>query len=246
MTDTGGMSSGHVASTRSHPNPLLQTFRLPERVQPPSAFYMCMTWLCRMFLPLMWRTRIFGRHNEPADGSAVYISNHQSFLDPMLVGFGLARPMNYMARDTLFDTPGLKQLMKSLNAFPVKRGTADTGALKEAMRRLKAGGQVLVFAEGTRTRDARIGDFLPGVALLAQRAAEWVVPVVIDGAFEAWPRTNRLPQLGNIVVCFGSPIPQARARKMKAAALVEHVRQVIIRMQTEVRRRVGRSELEYD
>jgi len=234
-----------AASTRSHPNPLLGAFRLPESVQSPNAYYRGVRWLLRTFMPLLWRTRVFGRHNEPADGSAVYISNHQSFLDPMLVGFGLARPVNYMARSTLFDTPGLKQLMESLNAFPVKRGTADTGALKEAMRRLKAGGQVLVFAEGTRTRDARIGSFLPGVALLAQRAAKWVVPVVIDGAFDVWPRTSPLPRSGNIIVCFAPPIAQEHARRFKPAALVEHVRQIIIRMQADVRRRVGRPGLRY-
>ena len=234
------------ATTRSYPNPLLRTIRLPQTIESANAYYRMMRWGLRLIMPMAWKVRVYGRHNEPAEGGVVYISNHQSFLDPMLVGFGLVRPLNYMARSTLFDTPGLKQLMASLNAFPVKRGTADTGALKEAMRRIKRGGQVLVFAEGTRTRDGRVSPFLPGVALLAQRAARWIVPVVIDGAFEVWPRTSPLPGTGNIVVCFGEPIPQAHARKFKAAPLVEHVRQIIIQMQTDVRRRLGRGELKYD
>jgi len=196
-------------------------------------------------MPLMWKARVFGRHNEPSEGGVVYISNHQSFLDPMLIGFGLVRPVNYMARSTLFDTPGLNQLMTSLNAFPLKRGTADTGALKEAMRRIKRGGQVLIFAEGTRTRDGRIAKLLPGVSLLAQRAADGIVPVVIDGAFEAWPRTNPLPGLGNIVVSFGQAIPREEVRKFKSDQMVEHVRRIMIRMQADVRRRLGRPALEY-
>jgi 1-acyl-sn-glycerol-3-phosphate acyltransferase len=198
-----------------------------------------------MLMPIVWKTRVYGRHNEPAEGGVVYISNHQSFLDPMLIGFGLTRPVNYMARNTLFDNPGLGQLMSMVNAFPVKRGKADTGALKEAMRRIKRGGQVLVFAEGTRTRDGRVAPFLPGVSLLIRRAADWIVPVTIDGAFEVWPRTKGLPSLGNIVVSFGEPIAREDACKLKGAALVEHVRQIIIQMQTDVRRRVGRPELEY-
>jgi len=233
------------ASTRSFPNPLLRGLRLPDTIQSANPWYGTMRWGLRLLMPMVWKVRVFGRHNEPEEGGVVYISNHQSFLDPMLVGFGLVRPVNYMARSTLFDTPGLKQLMSSLNAFPIKRGTADTGAVKEAMRRLKRGGQILVFAEGTRTRDGKVAPFLPGVSLLAQRAARWTVPVAIDGAFEAWPRTKGFPGLGNIVVSFGRPIPQEETRKFKAPAFVEHVRQIIIRMQTDLRRRVGREELEY-
>jgi 1-acyl-sn-glycerol-3-phosphate acyltransferase len=150
-----------------------------------------------------------------------------------------------MARDTLFRFPIFRQIIESLNAFPVRRGTADLTALKEAMRRLKAGGQVVVFAEGTRTTDGRIGPMLPGVAVLAQRAAEWTVPVLIDGAFEAWPRTSPLPMPGSVVVQYGEPIPQKVARKMSAEELVERVRRQLIDIQTDVRRRVGRPPLRY-
>jgi 1-acyl-sn-glycerol-3-phosphate acyltransferase len=191
--------------------------------------------------------RVYNRHFEPTRGGAVYICNHQSFLDPVLMSFALRRPMSYMARDTLFHVPLFKQFITALNAFPVRRGTADTGAMKEAMRRLKAGGQVVVFAEGTRTLDGRIGRFLPGVALLAQRSAEWIVPVVIDGAYEAWPRTQILPSPGSsISVQYAQPIHRDEARKMDAKTFINHVRNVIVEMQTEVRRRAGRPELKYD
>jgi 1-acyl-sn-glycerol-3-phosphate acyltransferase len=191
--------------------------------------------------------RVYNRHFEPTRGGAVYICNHQSFLDPVLMSFALRRPMSYMARDTLFHVPLFKRFITALNAFPVRRGTADTGAMKEAMRRLKAGGQVVVFAEGTRTLDGRIGRFLPGVVLLAQRSAEWIVPVVIDGAYEAWPRTQILPSPGSsISVQYAQPIHRDEARKMDAETFINHVRNVIVEMQTEVRRRAGRPELKYD
>ena len=234
-----------AASTRSHPNPKLRSIRLHDGIDSSNPYYFTMRLGLRFILPSFWKARVYGRHNEPSEGGVVYISNHQSFLDPMLVGFGLVRPLNYMARSTLFDTPGLSQLMSSLNAFPVKRGTADTGALKEAMRRIKRGGQVLVFAEGTRTRDGKIAPFLPGVSLLAQRAAKWIVPVVVDGAFEAWPRTQALPGKGNITVSFGEAIPQEEARKFKSAPLVEHIRQKMIAIQSDVRRRLNKPQIVY-
>jgi 1-acyl-sn-glycerol-3-phosphate acyltransferase len=194
---------------------------------------------------LGWKARIYNRQFEPTRGGAVYICNHQSFLDPILMSYALRRPMSYMARDTLFHIPLFKQVITALNAFPVRRGTADTGALKEAMRRLKAGGQLVVFAEGTRTLDGRIGPFLPGVALLAQRSAEWTVPVVIDGAYEAWPRTQKLPSPGSIVVRYAPPIHRDEARKMDAETFINHVRNVLIEMQADVRRRAGRPALKY-
>jgi len=218
---------------------------MPAGVPGPNVFYRFMRRLFQVTMAAFWKVRVFDRHHEPASGGAVYICNHQSFLDPMLMSFALRRPMNYMARDTLFRTPGFKQIIESLNAFPVRRGAADLGAMKEAMRRLKAGQQVVVFAEGTRTIDGRIGPLLPGVALLSQRVAAWTVPVVIDGAFEAWPRTQLLPSPGSIIVRYARPISQAEARASSAERLLAQVRATLIDMQTDLRRRVGRPELVY-
>ena len=229
----------------SYPNPILRGPGMPDGVTPPNLYYRFMRLCCHLSMSAFFKIRVFNRHYEPAKGGAVYISNHQSFLDPMLMSVALRRPMNYMARDSLFRTPGFRHLIASLNAFPVRRGTADTAAMKEAMRRMKAGGQVVVFAEGTRTKDGRVNEFLPGVALLSQRAAEWTVPVLIDGAYEAWPRENALPRPGNVVVQYGRPIHRDEARKMKAAEFVKSVRQTLIDIQTDVRQRVGRPPLEY-
>jgi len=229
----------------SYPNPRLRGWRFGGGVPHPSLYYRAMRRFFQVTMCGLWKVRVFNRHFEPPEGGTVYICNHQSFLDPMLMGLGLRRPMNYMARDSLFRLPGFRRLIESLNAFPVRRGTADTGALKEAMRRLKAGGQVVVFAEGTRTSDGRIGEFLPGVALLSQRAAAWTVPVLIDGAFEAWPRSSPLPAAGSVVVQYAPPIPQGIARGMKAADFVAEVRRQLIDIQADVRRRVGRVKLDY-
>jgi len=229
----------------SYPNPLLRGWRFAEGVPTANSLYRFLRALLRVGMCMLWKVRVFNRHYEPTSGSAVYICNHQSFLDPMLMSFALFRPMNYMARDTLFRLPLFKQLITSLNAFPVRRNTADTGALKEAMRRLKKGGQLVVFPEGTRTRDGQIGPFLPGVTLLCQKAADWTIPVLIDGAFEAWPRTQTLPSPGNIIVQYARPISREQVGRMSPKALTASVRDTLIGMQSEVRRRVGRPALEY-
>ena len=230
----------------SHPNPNLRRWALPANVQNSTVWYRFWRVVAGLGCILMWRIRVFNRHHEPTSGSVLYISNHQSFMDPMLGTCMLQRPISYMARDSLFHPRLFAWYIRSLNTFPVHRGTADTGAVREAMRRLKARGQLMVFPEGTRTRDGRIGPLLPGVSLLARRAADWVVPMVIDGAFEAWPRTRRLPGPGYVVVQYGRPISQAKARAMKPRAFMAYVRREMIVIQSDIRRRLGRSALKYD
>ncbi|HUU58895.1 MAG TPA: lysophospholipid acyltransferase family protein [Phycisphaerae bacterium] len=230
---------------RSHPNPLLRRRALPAGAD-RNLWYRCIRRILQVGMCAGWKVRVLNRHYEPHAGGAVYVANHQSFLDPILMSFALRRPMSYMAREDLFGVPVFGSLIRSLNAFPVRRETADTAALKEAMRRLRAGRQVVVFAEGTRTPDGRIGALLPGVVLLAQRAAEWTVPVVIDGAFEAWPRSKRLPRPGSIVVQYAPPIPQSEARKLDAAELMARIRGSLIAMQTDIRLRLRRPVLHYD
>jgi 1-acyl-sn-glycerol-3-phosphate acyltransferase len=230
----------------SYPNPDLR-HRLPDGVPQATLWYR----FCRMFFrasaSTLWQVRVFDRHHEPTSGSALYICNHQSFLDPMLTAFALTRPMNYMARESLFKPPGFGWWIRSVGAFPVKRGKADTGAIKEAMRRLKAGGQVTVYAEGTRTRTGRIGKFLPGVAVLAQRSADWTVPVLVEGAYDVWPRSQALPSVGgDIVVRYGTPIPRRQARSMETGDFLDRIRNAIIAMQHDTRRRLGREPFNYD
>jgi 1-acyl-sn-glycerol-3-phosphate acyltransferase len=230
---------------RSHPNPALRHWRFDPSAPSPNLWYRFMRRVFQATMTPLWKIRVFNRHVEPTTGSAVYICNHQSFLDPMLMSFALRRPMNYMARDSLFRNRVFRFLIQSLNAFPVRRGKADSAALKEAMRRLRSGGQVVVFAEGTRTTDGRIGPFLPGVALLAQRAADWTVPVLIDGAYEAWPRSQKLPSPGKVTVQYGRPISRDEARKHSAQELVDRVRDELIEIQHDVRHRTGRGPLDY-
>ena len=229
----------------SYPNAKLKGLRFSEEVQQLSLFYRLSRRISHVVICSLWQVRVFGRRHEPDSGGVLYLANHQSFLDPPLISFGLQRPVNFMAREGLFRNRYFARLIQAFHAFPVKAGTADIGALKEAMRRLKSARQVAVFPEGTRSLDGRIGPFLPGAAMLAQRAADWTVPVLIDGAVECWPRTRKLPLPGSIIVQYGRPISQAEAREYDSESFVHMVRSRVIDMQSEIRKRVGQPVFDY-
>jgi len=206
----------------------------------------CQSW-CRWYFNLLHFGRAYNRERVPGTGPLLFVSNHQSFFDPVIVGYGLAREVDYMARDTLFLNPFFNKLIRSLNAFPVKRGEADLAAIKETLRRLKDGRAVLLFPEGTRTVDGRIREFKPGLALLAKKANCPIVPVVIDGAFDAWPRTSPLPKpMVTIQVTYGEPIVPEEVKRYSPEEFVHNLHRVMVGMQDELRRSGGKPPYNYD
>ena len=196
--------------------------------------------LCQIVAIGAFGIRCFGRQNVPAQGGALLASNHQSFLDPMVVGLVLSREVHYMARDSLFRQPAFGWLIHSVNAFPVKRHTTDLGAVKESLRRLKAHQLLLLFGEGTRSHDGRIAPLQPGLVMIARKAKVPLIPIVVDGTFEAWPRSSKLCRLCTIRVMFGKPITvqQIAASPDKATSEIIYQRQK--EMQNLLRTRYGR------
>ena len=180
--------------------------------------------------------RAYHRGRVPARGGLLVVSNHQSYLDPIVAALPICRPFNPMARDTLFRAPLFSWLIRSLYAFPVKRARADLGAIREAIRRLRQGRIVLVFPEGTRTRDGSIARLHAGMIVIAQRAGVPVLPMVIDGAYESWPRGRLLPTLRSLRVIYGEPISAERVKASAPNALAERLHTEMCRLQAEVRR----------
>jgi 1-acyl-sn-glycerol-3-phosphate acyltransferase len=139
--------------------------------------------------------RTEGAANIPRTGPVLLLANHQSLLDPVLVGLAARRHLHYLARDTLYKNPLVAALIRSLNAVPIHREGAGKEGLQIILRLLQEGHAVVVFPEGTRTRDGNMSPFKPGFALLVSRAKPTIIPVGIAGAFHAWPHGRPLPKL---------------------------------------------------
>jgi len=176
---------------------------------------------------VFFRVRYGGWQNVPLGGGGLVCSNHQSNLDPPLVGMCFNCRLNYLARDTLFGFKPFRWLIRSLDAIPIDREGLGLSGLKETLRRLKRGELVLLFPEGTRTTDGEVGPFKPGFCAVARRAKVPLIPVGMHGAFDAWPRRRKLPRPATIHIYIGQPITPEQAAAMSDDELVALLHQRI-------------------
>ncbi len=167
--------------------------------------------------------RCAGRDHIPTSGPVLVCANHQSHFDPVLVGLCSDRPMNYLARDTLFNIPGFRQLIEFYDAIPIDREGTGLAGIKETLKRLKRGEMVLIFPEGSRTRDGELAALKPGFLTLARRSQAAILPVGIDGAFDSLPRNCCCPRITTICVCIGSAIMPADAAERNDESLLAEV-----------------------
>ncbi len=162
--------------------------------------------LARAFMNTFGPLDIYGQENIPA-GGCVFASNHLSFLDPPLVGCCIHREMFFLARKTLQDNPLLAKIFPYCNVILIDRdGGSDVGAFKKMFRILKEGHAVLVFPEGTRSKDGKPGKPQGGAGLIACKAKVPVVPVRIFGSNQVLPRGSCIPRRASLKVCFGAPV----------------------------------------
>jgi 1-acyl-sn-glycerol-3-phosphate acyltransferase len=155
-------------------------------------------------LRVAFRLKVDGIEHLPTTGRVVVACNHISNLDPIFLGVAADRQMHFMAKSTLWKFAPLGRLIDGLGSFPVRRGEADRDAIRAAISYLDAGAVVAIFPEGTRQQEGRLGEPMPGFALLALRKDVVTIPAVLTG-------TNRIgggliPRLSKVTVSFGPPL----------------------------------------
>ncbi len=162
--------------------------------------------LTNIFCKTMGHLEVQGVHHIPKEGGVLFVSNHVSFLDPVIVGSAANREIHFMARSTAFDIPGLGKLISMYNAYPVNRGAPDLGALRKTISLLKTGNAVLMFPEGTRSVDGTLGKARDGACFIADRAGVPTIPVFHSGAERMLPRNSRRLRRAKLTVTFGEPL----------------------------------------
>lgn len=145
----------------------------------------------------LWRLRVEGREKLPWRGPAVLVANHLSMLD-ILVVYGLFRPFKWVSKAELFRVPIVGWNMAMNDYVPLRRGEAESvrRMMDHCREHLAGGTPILVFPEGTRSRDGRLQRFKDGAFRLALEAGCPVVPVAITGTFDSLPKTGVVLQRG--------------------------------------------------
>jgi 1-acyl-sn-glycerol-3-phosphate acyltransferase len=165
--------------------------------------------LVRLLMPLLGGITVRGAENIPARGPVFLAVNHRSYMDPPYLSMVTKRQLHLMAKEQLFEIPVFGPYIRALGAFPVKRGTADRGAIRQAMDELKAGHVLGIFPEGTR---ADPGTLLPaerGFALIAKQTGIPVVPIALEGTDQVHPKHAKRLHRAHVTATVGRPITAA-------------------------------------
>jgi len=162
--------------------------------------------ILKALFKIFFRLKIIGSENCPENGPLIVAPNHASFLDPLIAGFAVPRELNFMARNSLFRNKIFGRILTAVNAFPLKRKGADVGAMRLAIDKLCHGKAVLIFPEGTRSKDDRLGIPGAGIGLLAASSGASILPCYIKGSREALPRGAVFPRFKKITVYVGKPL----------------------------------------
>ena len=158
-----------------------------------------------VFFKIFNRLEVLGAENVPKDGGVIVAANHVSYLDPPVLGVALKRRPTYIAKEGLFRIPFIGRIVNAC-CFPVKRDKPQPSIIKEAVARLKGGGVLVLFPEGSRSADGNFLDAKRGVGMIAALSAVPVVPALIEGTDRALPVGTKFIRPAKIKVVFGEPL----------------------------------------
>ena len=161
--------------------------------------YYVVKFFVRLYFRIMYNVHAEGRENIPKGKPVIYASNHRSYADPPLVGSFAKGRLCFMAKEELFQNKLFAWLIRTLGAFPVSRGKGDMAVIEMAIDRLHSGRSLMIFPEGTRSKDGKVGRGHSGAALIAAKADRRIVPVGIVFGDKLKFRTR-------VTVKFGKPI----------------------------------------
>ena len=147
-----------------------------------SFYYRVSHWLVRTFFKVVFGLKIYGEENLKFRENFIFASNHLSYADPPIVGSTLNREVTFLAKKELFENPIFAWLIRKYHAIPVDREEVDKTTMKLILQKLKSGESILMFPEGTRSRDGKLGQFKGGLGFIALNTRRTIIPIYISGS----------------------------------------------------------------
>lgn len=188
------------------------------------------------------RAEWYNPERVPTHGPVIMAANHASFFDPPLVGAGIKRDINYLARDTLFRYPGIGWLLRAWNSVPVDREGGGAAGLKTILDRLLAGGAIILFPEGTRTNNGRLQPARSGIGLTVIKSDALIVPVRVFGTFEAFGRHRKFPLPYRVSVKYGRPMTFESLRVESKSCSKARLKQIYQKVADEIMEAISKLE----
>ncbi len=193
-----------------------------------------------LLLRIFYRYKCYGKEHVPRTGPVLFISNHQSNFDPAIVGVLISdRPFKGIAKEELFNSKLLSAYMHGFGVISIKRGESDTTAIRSALSELYSGRCVMMFPEGTRTQNGEVGKFQRGFWLLAKKSKATILPIGIDGAFDAYPIGSKPKLRGNIKAVAGNPIQSEELLSMGEENGTVYVHSIIKKLMLQCRENIS-------
>jgi 1-acyl-sn-glycerol-3-phosphate acyltransferase len=182
------------------------------------ALYKLLRGGCAPMLRSMFGLEVTGLERLPAEGPFILASNHHNYLDAVVLGVAVPRPINFLVMPRVFHASPLHpSVHRWLGSIPVNLERPDPGAIKRSLRVLEDGGVVGIFPEGPFSREGRLVSGQPGVAMIALRSGVPVVPAAISGTYEALAgRRFYIPRSYPLAVRFGQPLHFHPTRRRRA------------------------------
>jgi len=169
-------------------------------------FYFIIRWASLIFVKLRLWFKVEGGEHIPAKGAFIFVANHSSYLDPLLMAASTSRPLYFIIRIKLLSYPVIGWILKHANTIPVKSHGRDLSVIKDSLRLLAKGKALGIFPEGTRTKNRELKQAKSGVGMLVYMAKVPVVPAYIEGTFDALPRRVKTFKRHPVRVYIGKPI----------------------------------------
>ncbi len=202
-------------------------------------FYRWVQLTSRLVSVVMFSLRTEGQYHLDVEGGGMLLSTHQSMLDPVLVGMIANRRLNYLARKTLFKNAFFGFMISLLDAIEIDRERGGLAGLREMLKRLQKGELVLLFPEGTRTPDGKIGALKPGFIPVARRSQVPLMPIAVVGAYDCLPRGTKIPTRSPIAVVFGEPIQPAQYMPLTDAEILKLLAERLTELHLRAKELVG-------
>lgn len=197
-----------------------------------SALFYGLLWLVvRGWARLYFGFRVEGTEHVPRTGGVLVAANHASYLDIPILGCGAPRRLWYMGRRDLFPVPGFKWVFRALGWIPIRPDRLDRQGFSAAIELIRNGKAVVIYPEGGRTVTGHLRHGKPGVGLIVAQTQCPVVPVYIDGTFNAMPPGSGWPRPRRITVRFGEALQFAPVAEGQERVFYQEVsRQVMARI----------------